>query len=246
MCRGRAWSRPVEQAKHVTSARGGGCGANQRFWEKCERDKQSRGQTAQSQRQVQSMPGGRRPEVTHHKHLQVHFSSSQRTHHVLSQLVPFNSIVSAYWLSTHSFSTLILYLLDSQGILSIIRTYNSLMCKNYIRIQDYPLVSYIALTLSPSSFLLLIFYSIYFTFFPAKTLPALSQGWFLLSLMPAIHTKKEKDMDERTKEKTFSTEIIRMCRTHKRHTIERLKITKAASPKACLSLRSFLKGRTPV
>lgn len=64
--------------------------------------------------------------------------------------------------------------------------------------------------------------------------------------MPATHTKKERDMDERTKERAFSTEIIRMCRTHKRHTKERLKITKAASPKAYLSVTSFLKGRTPV
>lgn len=89
------WSRPVKQVKHVTRAGGGGCGANQRFWEKCERDKQSRGQAAQSQRQVQSMPGGRRPELTHRKHLQVHFSSSQTKHCVLSLLVPFNPIVSA-------------------------------------------------------------------------------------------------------------------------------------------------------
>lgn len=89
------WSRPVEQVKHVTSAGGGGCGANQRFWEKCARDKQSRGQEAQSQRQVQSVPGGRRPEVTHHKHFQVRISSSQTTHNVLSLLVLFNPIVSA-------------------------------------------------------------------------------------------------------------------------------------------------------
>lgn len=132
---GRVWSRPVEQVKHVTSAGGGGCGANQRFWEKRERDKQSRGQKALSQRQVQSMPKGRLPEVIHHKHLQVHFSCSQTTHNVLSQLVQFNRTVSACRLSTQGFrmhkSKLIRH---TEHFEYYKRTYKSFMHKNYIRI----------------------------------------------------------------------------------------------------------------
>lgn len=50
-------------------------------------------------------------------------------------------------------------------------------------------------------------------------------------------------MDERTKERdeAYSTKIIRMCKTHKLHNIERLKITQAASPTAYLGLTSFFK-----
>lgn len=106
-------------------------------------------------------------------------------------------------------------------------------------------MSYIELALSPSSSLL-VFYSIYFSFFffSYQNFSCLESGLLFLSLMPMT----ERDMDEGTKERdeAFSTKIIRMCSTHKRHTTERLKITQASSPKAYLSLTSFLKGRTPV
>lgn len=46
---------------------------------------------------------------------------------------------------------------------------------------------------------------------------------------------------KRERDEAFSTEIIRMCVTHKRHSIERLKITQASSPTAYLILTSFFK-----